>query len=409
MVQYNITMAKSAPSVENACKMSQEAVGQTDERNYIMAKYKALTSADKNNKKTWTKRKTVAAIILGVAVLAFVISMIIAAIYGFGRVRPIKSTEEEARVVGSIAGYEVKYEELRYITLLHKQSLDKSLGKYSELSEDGKAEYREALEASVLHDIENNYVVMSLCDKYGIDTDSREVRGEVSDAVEEFVDGELGGKKEYVAWLEKNGLTDSFLRLVYKVDVLEGKLLEYMSENRIGIEYDNVANADFTDYVMESGDFIQTTHSYYPKAWEYKGGVSAVDKAAAAAKTVAAIGDSADRYQAMRSAIGSAPFVTGISMTGDGVYFTYGQMGEFYESVAFSLEEYEVSGAVESEDGYYVIMRLPLEREYVARHASELLLQYRYAALYKACDAEREQISFTANDYYNSIELVEIN
>lgn len=373
-----------------------------------MAKYRALTSADKNNKKGWTKRKTVAAIILGVAVLAFVISMIIAAVYGFGRVRPIKSTEEEARVVGSVAGYEVRYEELRYIALLHKSSLDTSFGEYSSLSEDKKAEYREALEEAVLHDIENNYVVMSLCDKYGIDTDSREVRGEVNDAIEAFVDGELGGKKEYAEWLAKNDLTDAFLRLVYKVDVLEGKLIEYMTENKIGIEYDGVMDTGFTEYVLESGDFIQTTHAYYPHEWEYKGGMSASEKAEATAAAVAAAGDGTARYEAIRSAIGSAPFVTGISMTGDGVYFTYGQMGEFYESVAFSLDEYEVSGAVESEDGYYVIMRLPLDKEYVTRHASELLIQYRYAAFYKACDEHREQISFTANDYYNSIELVDI-
>ena len=158
-----------------------------------MAKYRALTAADMNkSKKVWTKKKIVAASILGVAVIAFIVGMIIAAVNGFGRIRAIKSSDEEAAVVGSVAGYEVRYEELRYITLLHKSALDSAMGKYETLSDTAKVEYRAALEREVLHDIENNYVVLSLCDKYGIDTDSREVKKEVDDAIEVFVETELG-------------------------------------------------------------------------------------------------------------------------------------------------------------------------------------------------------------------------
>ena len=374
-----------------------------------MAKYRALTAADMNkSKKVWTKKKIVAASILGVAVIAFIVGMIIAAVNGFGRIRAIKSSDEEAAVVGSVAGYEVRYEELRYITLLHKSALDSAMGKYETLSDTAKVEYRAALEREVLHDIENNYVVLSLCDKYGIDTDSREVKKEVDDAIEVFVETELGGMKEYKVWLAENHLTDAFMRLVYRVDVLEEKLVAYMAENKIGIEYDNVENADFTDYVMSSGDFVQTTHTYYPTDWKYADGRTAAQKAADAAKELSMVDGDEERYAAMRSAIGKAPFVSGISMTGDGVYFTYGQMGDFYESVAFELDLYETSDVVESEDGYYVIMRLPLEREYVARHASELLTQYKYAALYKACDEQREQISFTPNEYFGTLKLIDI-
>ena len=372
-----------------------------------MAKYKAI-SGPVENKRAWTKKKTVAVTILGVAVVAFVVSMIIAAVYGFGRVRPIKSSEKEAAVVGKIGDYEVRYEELRYITLLHKASLNASMGEYSTLDEDEKAAYREALEKNVLHDLENNYVVLSLCDKYGIDTDSREIDKEIDDAIQTLVDSELGDKNEYKRWLAENNLTDAFVRLVYKVDILEGKLVEYMTENRIGIEYDNVDNADFTDYVMTSGDFIQTTHVYYPKDWQYKNGVSAAEKASDAADALAALSDDGERYQEMRSKIGNAPFVAGISMTGDGVYFTYCQMGGYYESAAFELDLYESSGVVESEDGYYVIMRLPLEREYVAKYASELLLQYRYAAMYQACEEQREILTFIPGDGFAEIDLVEL-
>ena len=111
----------------------------------------------------------------------------------------------------------------------------------------------------------------------------------------------------------------------------------------------------------------------------------------------------------MRLAIGEAPFVPGISMTSDGIYFTYGQMGKAYESAAFELDIYGVSGVIETEDGYYVIMRLEPELETVRKKAGELLTQYQYAVMKTAIDAQKEKIEFVPNEAFDALDLVEIN
>ena len=124
----------------------------------------------KSGKKGWTKNKIIAASIIGAAVLSFVIFMIIVLVMNLGPLRPIKSSDQDNRVVGECGEYEIRYEELRYITLLHKATLDKSFGEYEKLDETSRKAYDAELEKKVMEDMVNNYVILSLCDKYGIDT-----------------------------------------------------------------------------------------------------------------------------------------------------------------------------------------------------------------------------------------------
>ena len=58
--------------------------------------------------------------------------------------------------------------------------------------------------------------------------------------------------------------------------------------------------------------------------------------------------------------------------TGNGFYFAKGEMDERYENAAFSLPVYGASDVVEVEDGYYIIMRMPIEQSYVNRNLDTL-------------------------------------
>ena len=230
-------------------------------------KSKSLKKAsEKENKSTkWTKKKTAAAIIIAGVVCTLVFAAIMVISY-FNSVRPIKSTEEEARVVGECGGFEVKYEELRYVTLLYKQALDVRIGEYDTLDAEGKAEYEAQLEALVLDDLKSNYIILSLCDEYGIKTNSRGAKSYVNNAMEEFVEATFDGNMDdYKAWLAEHNLTDSFVRLMYKADYLESQLLEHFIKNKIGIEYDEYSLGAFADHIMESEDWAKAIYAYYPK------------------------------------------------------------------------------------------------------------------------------------------------
>ncbi len=357
-------------------------------------------------KRWWTKKKIIAASLIGVAVIAtaVVVGVILAT-----SVRPIPSTEEEARVVGEVGGYEVRYEELRYITLMHRESLDAELGEYEKLDEKERSEYETLLEARVMEDVKKNYVILSLCDKYGIKTDASAVKSHVNDEMKTYVKDDFGGSmSKYKEWLKENNLTDSFIRFNFKINFLESELLKHFIANKIDIEYDGQSVNEFIEYVMSSEDWARTVHAYYPKKSDVIDTSNSKTRAENARDTVLAVARDADRYDAMRREIGKAPFVAGFSTTGNGLYFTYGQMGEEYESASFSLELYGVSDVIETEDGYYVIMRLPLDEDDVKAQVDTLLVQYQYASLKGQMDVEREKLSFVGNDYFGSISLIGI-
>ena len=369
-------------------------------------------SGKQNNSKKWTKKKIIAASVIGAAVLAAVIFAVLILVLQLGPIRPIESTEEEARVVGECAGFEVRYEELRYVTLICRKELDEkySIG-YDKLDSSLKEQYRAELISMVNDKIKSNYVILSLCKKYGIDTDSRDADRYVSEQIQALVKNELDGSTtSYREWLKKNGLTDAFVRLTYKVDYLENQLLEKFVTEKIGIEYGEVDRKEFLDYVMESGDYVKTIHAFYPHEHPDPDNTAynARSRAMAALEKINAANTDEERFSAMRSAIGSAPFVQGFSVTGSDYYFTYGQMDERYEDIAFGLSEYGVGELLRTADGYYVIMRVPMDEEEVKIRISELLSQYQYATLKRAEDAKREEISFVGNEYFKSLDLIEI-
>ena len=376
-----------------------------------MAKNMPSKKIKKSEKKPWTKKKTIAVSILGTAVVAAIIFAIIVIANGLGRVRPIKSTEQEATVVGSVAGYEVRYEELRFITLACRAELDSELGKYESLNDAEKTKYENELEARVLAKLEENYAVLSLAEEYDIKTDSLKIQKKVQSMIEEFVAQNCGDSVDkYKSELAAINATDSLLRLVYKVDYVEGLLLEKLIKDGDKIIYsvdDPDKVVDFTEYVVNSGDYARTIHVFYPKNWE-RDGLNGREWAKATAGILLAESDPEARYSLMCSAIGAAPFVPGISMTNDGLYFTYNQMSEDYESATFALEYFGTSGVVETADGYFVIMRLEPELDAVRRKVNELLYQYQYAVLYSLENQQKDKIEFVPNEYFESISLIEV-
>lgn len=370
---------------------------------------RALASQAENKKKKWTKKRIIAASIIGAATLAAVIFAVLVLVMRLEPVRPIKSSEEEARVVGKVGEYEVRYEELRYITLLHKQSLDAEMGAYESLDAAGREVYETTLNARVLEDLKNNYVILTLCNRYGINADSGEADRYVQDEIEAFVGESFeSSMPEYEKWLAKNNLTDGFLRLLYRVNYLEAALLDHFKTNGIDMVYGEENIAEFVQYMLSGGEWVRTVHAYYPKESEIITAAEAKTQAEATAARLASIQTDESRWNEMRSAIGKAPFVSSISVTGHGFVFTYGQMGEEYETISFALREYESSEVYETEDGYYVIMRLPLEEDYLKENAADFLGQYQYAVLKRHEDACREQLEFSGNDYFLTLSLAEI-
>ena len=357
----------------------------------------------------WTKKRKIAAGIIGAGALSLIIFAVMIFVFDLGPLKEIERTEEEARVVGECAGYDIYFDELRYITLLYSEELDAKYGKYSTLSGEEKAEYENELNDKVKEEIKSNYVILALCDKYGIDTDSKEARSYVKESLEDLVD-EIGSREKYAEWLEKNNLTDALVRFIYKVDYLESALLEELTVNGEVVEY-TAANLDqFVAFVMEEEIYAKVIHVYYPRQHDLytQRGTTMTMEVNAAFKALGEAKNDKERYNVMKSLIGNAPFVQGYSVEGLGSYITYGQMHKDYEKATFALDDYGTSEIVELEEGCYIIMRMPKERDEVARKAYELVEYYRYAVLKQLKDAKKAEIIFNGNSYFDSINLTEV-
>lgn len=357
----------------------------------------------------WTKKRKIAAGIIGAGALSLIIFAIIIFVLDLGPLRETPRSEEEARVVGECEGYEVYYDELRYITLLFREELDAKCGKYDTLSSEKKAEYEAELDLIVREEIKRNYVILALCEKYGVDTDSSEARSYVKEAIEDLVD-ELESRDKYAEWLKTNNLTDALVRFIYKTDYLEKALLEQLTRSGEVVEFTAANLDDFVSFVMEEEIYAKVIHVYYPREhFLYSDRGTSMEKEVSKAlqKINDATSDS-ERYSAMKSLIGNAPYVQGYSVEGIGSYITYGQMHEDFEKTTFALEDWQCSDVVELEEGCYIIMRMPKVRDEVARKAYELVEYYRYAILKQLKDAKQENITFNGNDYFNGIKLIDI-
>ncbi len=335
-------------------------------------------------KETVKKRKN-KKIIITVCVALAVIAVCAAVgliIWQIVRIKPTKRTDEQAKVVGNVGGYDIYFDEFSYLVGIHKANYEFLVEKNGS---DGMQSESEYVTEHLQEDIKKNYAVLTLCEKYGIDTDSRSIKKQVNEKIKEIIENDFeGDKKKYASWLEENNLSDAYYRLVHRVNILEEELLNYLVENGVEIKYSLENYRDFIEYVDKSDDFIRTTHVFYPKYYKYKT-INADEIRAEVTQIAESLKNTKenDRLTAINKYIGNCPYlVEGYTMeTLDGVYFADGMMGDEYESVAKSLGIYETSDVLETEDGFYVIMRLPKDHDYIETNGESLLSNYQYAKL----------------------------
>ena len=302
--------------------------------------------------------------------------------------KPIESSEDELRVVGTVGEYEVFYEELRFILLTYKNTMIDSYGE--DYFEDSKN--REAAKKHILDEIKYNYAVLQMCRDVGIERDEQIILEAVQEKVEETI-AELGSRKRYKKYLEENYLTDNLFRFNILVDILQNELMYVYTNDLLIIEKD-----DNAIYDIIKNEFIRTQHIYISKS---NGKSDAVNRASIEAAYAELLGG-AD-FMSVADEYGEDP-----DLKSEGFYILKGYMSESYEDAAFSLKPDKISEIIEDEGGFYIIKRLEQDTLYVMLNFETLAERYKYYTFVEMINDTQKTIDFVPNEYFGSIDLFEI-
>ena len=295
------------------------------------------------------------------------------------------------KVVGSVGGYDVYYDEL--YTLAHQSY------------EEGMTE--DELLSSISGKIIENYAILTLCEKYDVEYEEKALEENVQNYIDTIIEDEFGGdRKAYLSDLENKNTTDRYTRFIARISLLYSKL-----PLAIAAKGDMLTDeSDIISYIKDEDRFARVKHfvvandegdnreENFAKAQSYLDSLRSGD-----VKMDSIIKHSED--------------------LGDPVYaFGKGIMDKSYENAAFALEVGEFSdvitakgeitnrttGKTQTVDCFYIIERLPMTDEYINGHYDQLYQNYSDTVVSELLSETTSTLSFTLNDFGKTLDVTEL-
>lgn len=307
-----------------------------------------------------------------------------------GGIAPIKGDASDLNIVANSDGIPVCLEEVRYFVHNFKLDMENKYGKDIRENDEYSAMLTESVEQAML----KNAAFLSLCDEYGIDINSKDTEKYTSDYINSFAE-QLGGKDEYKKQLAENGMTDHLLRHLISIEASGEALRQAMLANSVIDGSDDKARE-----VIESDDFIRTLHILIRND---EG--DSIEENRKKAEEVLHQLDAGESFNRMIGRNSEDIYMT----TTDGYYFMRGEYEKAYEEAAFALLENEYSRVVESEDGFYIILRLPKENDYIEMNFDSLKDRYIYVMYENIINARALEMSLDYTDYGKALDFASLN
>ena len=308
------------------------------------------------------------------------------------------SKQQEQKVIGTCGGYEVLYEELRFLTLFYKDALEDTYGEGIWDTPESSAQYRAELEAAVWSNIRNNYAVLAAFEAYGgIPKEDMKNKAIVT-AVDKGIDAaieECGSKKDFKAAMKEIYMTENLFRFNLTVEQLKNELFYVLTQDLNLIEDDASAFMDW----LENDNCVYVQHIFI----ENDPGEEKEANRAIAEGVREQLLNGTDISELVGTAVNEdlqnvAPYYV--------VRDVYVQQKE---DAAFALTEVgDVSEVVEAEDGFTVMVRMQDDTATLLSKVPSLLKSYQSARIEAIIQEHKEKLSVELNDYGKSIDLLEI-
>ena len=302
------------------------------------------------------------------------------------------------KVIGTCAGFDVLYEELRYVTLTYKDLMESTYGEGIWDTPESAENYRAELEETVWRVMLNNYAVLSACADHGgnpaEDMENDSIKSSVDDLIDEAIKA-CGGEDAFEAELKSTYMTEHFLRFTLTVAQLENELYYVLTDDLGLIETD-------TDKFMtwlEEGNCVYVQHVYVSND-------AGEDKEANRAKAES-VREQLLSGTDISELVGT---VANEDMQNVTPYFIVRDVyTEVLETAAFSLTEVgDVSEVIDTGDGYYVMVRIAYDTPTLLAKVTALLNSYQWAKVESIVDTYKTDLKIELNEYGKTIDLLEI-
>ena len=313
---------------------------------------------------------------------------------------------QKAFPIGRAAGYTVRLDELRFVTLSEKTKLEKIYGEGIWEDPATAEQYRAELEAAVWDMMLNNYAVLEACRQYGISLDlidGEDIQSKVDAAVQDAI-SQCGGQAGFEAYLKATNMTEGFLRFSLAVTEMEDEL-RYRLTGELGlIESDS----DRFMTWMQDGNAVYVQHVFI----ENDAGES-VESNRALAERVR--GQLISGEKTVEELIGSA---VNEDLSNFSPYYVvrdvYEQATEDAVLPLCGAGTGAVSEVVETDRGFYVFVRM--EESFDAdgvnltmrAKADSLLTSYQWAKVEEYVAAARVNVSIELNAFGQTLDLLQI-
>lgn len=306
--------------------------------------------------------------------------------------------KQEQTVIGSCAGFDVLYEELRYVTLTYKDILEGSYGEGIWDDPTTAEAHREELETIVWSMMLNNYAVLATCLEYGMTRESM-----YSDVINDSVDqqvadtiAEFGSKSAFRKELKNMHMTENLLRFCLRVAYLENEL-KYILTTDLGfietdprpfLEWLRGGNCVYVQHILIKNDPGDDVEANRAKAEEIRGQIARGE-----ARIEDFVGTKVNE---------DVKNITPYFLVRD-VYV------EELEDAAFALRESgDVSEVVDTADGFYLLVRMDYDEVELERQADDLLSSYQWALAEEISMSKKEELKIELNEYGKTLDLLTI-
>ncbi|MBP3579614.1 MAG: peptidylprolyl isomerase [Clostridia bacterium] len=164
----------------------------------------------------------------------------------------------------------------------------------------------------------------------------------------------------------------------------------------------SVREATLTDMLESETEYVRAKHILicFPEEGEGENGEVTEEQKLETlnrAREVLALVESGEDFDALVKEHGEDP---GMESYPGGYYFTTGKMVEQFEETAFALKEGDISGLVETNYGYHIIQRLPLDDDAIL--ATDEYMSKSYEMFAEELDTLSKDYEFVYSENYES-------